>query len=111
MDEDESRRWTFQKNIVGLTLLLFAAGYIGPHAALLLPVSGLPRVLIHYSGEMVLAAVAVATALWRAFGAVERHRHRVAWLERSAVWFYVGLGAVALNVVLLTTALVRGKLG
>jgi hypothetical protein len=111
MDDVESGKWTFQRNIIGLTLLLFASSYIGKHAALLMPLSGVPQVLIHYLGELVLTAVAVGAAVWRAYGTSERHRGRVAWLERSAVWFHVGLGAVALNLILLTAALALGKLG
>lgn len=111
MNDVESGKWTFQRNIVGLTLLLFASSYLGKHAALLMPLSGTPQVLIHYLGELVLTGVAVAAALWRAFGTSEQHRARIAWLERSAVWFYVGLGAVALNLVLMTAAMTLGKLG
>jgi hypothetical protein len=108
MSDDESRAWTFQMNIAGLTLLLFASGYIGTHLALLVPLSGWPRALAHYLGELVLTAVAVGVALWRAYGASEPHRGRVGWLMRSAVWLYVGLGAVVLNLMLLTALLMLG---
>ncbi|OAI55062.1 hypothetical protein AYO44_13605 [Planctomycetaceae bacterium SCGC AG-212-F19] len=111
MSEGESGKWTFQRNIVGLTLLLFASGYIGQHTTVLVSVSGWPRVMLHYLGELVLTFVAVGCAFWRAYGTSELHRERIAWLERSALWFYVGLGAVLLNVILLTAALVLGKLG
>jgi hypothetical protein len=110
MRDDGSREWTFQLNIAGLTLLLFAAGYIGQHLAVLAPVSGSPRILFHYLGELVLTAVSFGYALWRAYGASESHRDRVGWLKRSPVWFYVGLAAVALNLILLTVLLVLGKL-
>src|SRR5262245_7243837 len=80
MSDDESREWTFHLNIAGLTLLLFAAGYIGKHFALLVPLPGASRVLAHYFGELVLTGVAVGLALWRAFGASRPHRPRVAWL-------------------------------
>jgi hypothetical protein len=108
MDQSESRKWTFQLNIMGLTLLLFASGYIGRHAALLMPVSGFPQLSMHYLGESVLTVVAVLTALWRAYGTSERHYHRVAWMEKSAVCFYLGLGAVVLNVLLMILAVVMG---
>jgi hypothetical protein len=108
MDDAESRKWTFQLNIVGLTLLLFSSGYIGKHAAVILPQSGFLRALMHYLGELVLTAMTVAIALWRAFGTSARHQHRVAWLEQSAVCFYVGLGAVVLNFLLLTLAVILG---
>ncbi len=110
MSDDESRHWTFQLNIVGLTLLLFASGYIGRHILMLVPLTGWSRVPLHYLGELVLTAVAVQYAMGRAYGASERHRPRIAWLERSAVWFYVGLAAVVLNLILLTVAVVLGKL-
>ena len=110
MSDDESREWTFQMNLAGLTLLLFASGYIGKHFALLVPLPGTTRVLAHYFGELVLTGVAVGLALWRAFGTSRTHRPRVAWLKQSAVWFYVGLGAVVLNLVLLTAALILGRL-
>src|SRR5262249_37173573 len=74
MSDDESREWNFQLNLAGLTLLLFASGYIGQHLALLLPLSGWPRVLVHYSGELVLTALAVGAAMWKAYGASEPHR-------------------------------------
>jgi hypothetical protein len=108
MDDGDSRKWTFQLNIVGLTLLLFSAGYIGKHAAVLVPLSGFPKVLLHYLGELVLTAMAVVTALWRAYGTSERHRSRVAWLERSATCYYLGLGLVVLNFLLLTLIVVLG---
>lgn len=111
MSDDASREWTFQLNIAGLTLLLFASGYIGQHLALRVPMSGLPQILCHYLGEVVLTVVAFGYALSRAYGASEAHRSRVAWLKRSAVWLYVGLGAVGLNLILLTAGLMLGKLG
>ena len=111
MSDDESRDWTFQMNIAGLTLLLFASGYIGKHFSLLIPQSGFPQVLVHYLGELALTGVAFGLAIVRAFGASARHRGRVAWLKQSAVWFYVGLGAVVLNLVLMTAGLMLGKLG
>ncbi len=110
MNDDNLREWNFQLNIAGLTLLLFASGYIGQHLALLFPVSGLPRILFHYSGELVLTAVAFGYAMSRAFGASEPQRRRVDWLKRSAVWLYVGLGAVLVNLILLTALLMLGKL-
>jgi hypothetical protein len=110
MSDDESREWNFQLNIAGLALLLFASGYIGQHLAVLLPLSGLPSVLVHYSGELVLTALTVGAAMWKAYGASEQHRGRVGWLKRSAVWFYVGAGAVMLNLLLLTALLLLGKL-
>jgi len=110
MSDDESRAWIFQMNIAGLTLLLFASGYIGPHVALLMPLAGWSQALVHYLGELVLTCVAIGLALWRAYGASEPHRGRVAWLKQSTVWFYIGLGAVVVNLVLLTAVLMLGKL-
>jgi hypothetical protein len=109
-DDDELREWTFQLNIAGLTLLLFASGYIGQHLALLVPVSGAARIVFHYLGELVLTAVAFGYAMWRAFGASQPHRSRVDWLKRSPVWLYVGFGSVAVNMILLTVLLMLGKL-
>ena len=51
---DESQERTLQLNIAGLTLLLFASSYIGRHLATLMPLSGLPQLLAHYLGELVL---------------------------------------------------------
>jgi len=110
MRDDAAREWNFQLNIAGLTMLLFAAGYIGQHLAVLVPVSGSTRIVFHYLGELVLTAVSFGYALWRAYGASESHRDRVGWLKHSPVWFWVGLGSVALNLVLLTALLVLGKL-
>ncbi|MBL8795377.1 MAG: hypothetical protein JNM56_15845 [Planctomycetia bacterium] len=110
MNDEEARQWNFQLNIVGLTLLLFAAGYIGQHLALLMPVSGWGQVAAHYLGELVLTIVAAITALSRAYGSHSQQRHRIAWLERSAVWLYIGVGAVLLNQGLLTAALLLNRL-
>jgi uncharacterized membrane protein YidH (DUF202 family) len=110
MNDDESREWTFQLNIAGLTLLLFASAYIGQHLAVLYPLSGASRIATHYLGELVLTAVAFGYALSRAFGASQPQRRRVDWLKRSPVWLYVGLAAVLVNLILLTVLLVLGKL-
>ena len=110
MNDDESREWTFQLNIAGLTLLLFASGYIGQHLAVLFPVTGGPRIAMHYFGELVLTAVAFGYAMWRAFGASQPQRGHVDWLKRSPVWLYIGLGAVLVNLILLTVLLIQGKL-
>lgn len=108
---DEARERTFQMNIAGLTLLLFASSYIGRHLATLIPLSGIPQLLAHYLGELVLTAVAVGIALWRAYRSSEPHRGRVGWSDQSPVWLYVGLGAVLLNLTLLTVLLIQGTLG
>src|SRR5262245_60828938 len=108
---DESQERTFQLNIAGLTLLLFASSYIGRHLATLMPLSGIPQLLAHYLGELVLTAVAVGIALWRAYRASEPRRGRLGWLNQSPVWLYVGLGAVGLNLLLMTALLIQGKLG
>lgn len=106
---DDLRAQTFQLNIAGLTLLLFASSYIGRHLAVLMPVSGIAQLLVHYLGELVLTAVAVGFALWRAYRAT-RHG-RAGWLTQRAVWLYVGLGAVTLNLVLMAVLLLLGRLG
>jgi len=110
MDNDESREWTFQLNIAGLTLLLFASSYIGQHLAVLFPVTGGRRIAVHYLGELVLTGVALGYAMWRAFGASQPQRHHVDWLKRSPIWFYVGMASVVVNLILLTTLVVLGKL-
>ena len=110
MNDDDSRDWCFQLNIAGLTLLLFASSYIGQHLAMLLPAKGLPQTLLHYSGEFVLTIVAFIYAMSRAYGASKPQQERVDWLKRSTVWLYVGLGAVTVNLVLLTILLVQWKL-
>lgn len=110
MNEDESREWTFQLNIAGLTILLFASGYIGQHLAVLYPVTSAAKLGMHYLGELVLTVVAFGYAMSRAFGASQPQRRRVDWLKRSIVWFYVGLAAVFVNLILLTVLLVQGKL-
>src|SRR5262245_51482523 len=108
MDDSDSRKWTFQLNIVGLTLLLFSFGYIGQHAAVLIPLSGMPRALMHYLGEIVLTAIAVMLAVSRAYGTSERHSRRVAWLEQSMVCYYFGMASVVINFLLLTLAVIVG---
>lgn len=110
MRDDDEREWNFQLNIAGLTLLLFAAGYIGQHVIALASLEGWSRIVSHYLGELVLTVVAFGYALSRAYGASRQRRDRVSWLEGSIVWFHVGLAAVALNVVLLTTLVVLGRL-
>lgn len=111
MSDHKSQEWNFQVNMAGLTLLLFATGYIGQHLTQLMPPSGVSRVLVHYLGELVLTVVALGLALWRAFGASQLHQGRVAWLRGAAVCFYVGLAAVALNVAMLAVLLVLDLLG
>ena len=110
MSDDESRAWTFQMNIAGLTLLLFASSYLGRHLAILIPLSGIAKLLTHYLGELVLTAVAVGVALWRAYRSSDPDRGRAGWLDRVPVWLYVGLGAVGLNLVLMTVLLIQGRL-
>lgn len=102
--------WRFQLNILGLTLLLFAAGYIGKHLTALLTLKGASQVVAHYLGEIVLTAVSLYYAFSRAWGATPGQRFRVAWLERTLLFFYAGLAAVVLNIILLTISIILGVL-
>lgn len=110
MHDEESREWIFQLNIAGLTLLLFASGYIGKHLAALVPMSGVFQIVSHYLGELVLTLVSFGYVMARAYGSSASRRHKVGWLKRSALWLYVGVAAVLLNLALLTVLVIMGKL-
>jgi hypothetical protein len=62
---------TLQKNIYGLVFLLYSVTYIANHATAIFSLKGVPKEILHYSGEVVLILCAVG---YEAFGMMSKGR-------------------------------------
>ena len=66
-----------QKNIYGLIFLLYSVTYIANHATAIFSLKGVPKEILHYSGEVVLILCAVG---YEAFGMMSKAREGNRWL-------------------------------
>jgi|GEM_PF-1957667 len=98
-----------QKNIYGLIFLLYSVTYIGGHATAIFSLEGLPKEILHYSGEMILTLCAVgyvgSSLLSKSFDGVGR----LGILNRVPILYWIGCVAVALNAALLIVSLITGR--
>ena len=100
---------TLQKNIFGLIFLLYSVTYIANHATAIFSLKGVPKEIMHYSGEVVLILCAVG---YEAFGMMSRGREGNRWLgfvHRIPILFWIGCSAVFLNAVLLIVSVLTGR--
>ena len=100
---------TFQKNIFGLIFLLYSVTYIANHATSIFSLKGLPKEILHYSGEVILILCAIG---YEVFGMISKKGERSAkfgLFYRIPVLFWLGCGGVFLNTILLVASIVTGR--
>ena len=99
---------TFQKNIFGLIFLLYSVTYIANHATAIFLLKGLPKEILHYSGEVILILCAVG---YEVFGMMSKKggTRKLDLFHRIPILFWIGCGAVFLNAVLLIVSVLTGR--
>jgi membrane protease YdiL (CAAX protease family) len=97
-----------QKNIYGLIFLLYSVTYIGAHATAIFSLEGMPKEILHYSGEVVLILCAVG---YEVFGMMSKKggTRKSDLFHRIPILFWIGCGAVFLNAVLLIVSVLTGR--
>lgn len=109
MSKHSREELILQKNIYGLIFLLYSVTYIGAHATAIFSLEGLPKEILHYSGEVILIICAVS---YEAFGMMSKGREGNRWLGfvyRFPILFWIGCSAVFLNAVLLIFSVLTGR--
>ena len=100
---------TLQKNIYGLIFLLYSVTYIGNHATAIFSLKGLPKEILHYSGEVILILCAVGYGASGILSKTAEGVARMGILSRLPILYWIGSCAVALNAILLIVSLVTGR--
>mgnify|MGYP000048771025 CR=1 FL=1 len=100
---------TLQKNIYGLIFLLYSVTYIGSHATVIFSLKGLPKEILHYSGEVVLILCAVGYGTSSLLSKSADGVRRLGILSRVPILYWIGCSAVALNAALLVISIVTGR--
>jgi membrane protease YdiL (CAAX protease family) len=100
---------TLQKNIYGLIFLLYSANYIATHATVIFSLKGIPKEILHYSGEFILILCAVGYGASSILSKTAEGVARLGLLSRMPILYWIGCGAVGLNATLLLVSLVSGR--
>jgi len=100
---------TLQKNIYGLIFLLYSANYIATHAIAIFMLKGLPKEILHYSGEVVLILCAVGYVSSSLLSKSADGVRRLGILSRVPILYWIGCCAVTLNATLLVISIVTGR--
>jgi len=98
-----------QKNICGLIFLLYSVTYIGAHATAIFSLKGMPKEILHYSGEVVLILCAVGYGFSSLLSKSSDGVARLGILNRLPILYWMGCVAVALNAALLVVSFVTGR--